>query len=241
MYTIACDGAMRPSSCRTIRKLPTSHNLTIALRNSTPRFEVGCSGSSRQCKPGTSAPPRRRLRAAGYGPRVVFNAVPDRFFIDGVDAASCGDSLTPDRFYKRFIAIVTSSALPFAGNAAPLSQMEPDDLDAIAMLGLVVKENAIMIIDLLFDADRRQGDAVRVARHKAWLSLLRRVMMTSMAAILGTLPLMLGAGIGSELCRLLGLAIVRQTQRPFTTSYFYFNRLMAAPAGRRPARQRWGV
>jgi multidrug efflux pump subunit AcrB len=142
--------------------------------------------------------------------------------------------------HERFTAIVTFSALPFAGNAAPLSQMEANGLDAIAMLGLVVKENAIMIIDLLFDTDRRQGNAGRVARHKAWLSLLRRAMMTIMAAILGTLPL-LGAGIGSELCRLLVLAIVRQVLLLFTTRHFYFDRLMAALAGRRPARRRWGV
>jgi multidrug efflux pump len=143
--------------------------------------------------------------------------------------------------YERFTAIVTFSALPFAWNAALLGQMEANDLDAIATLGLVVRENAVMIIDLLFDTDCRQGNAVRVARRKAWLSLLRRAMMTIMAAILGTLPLMLGAGIGSELFRLLGLAIVRQVLLLFTTRHFYFDRLTAALAGRRPARRRWRV
>jgi membrane protein DedA with SNARE-associated domain len=63
-------------------------------------------------------------------------------------------------------------------------------------------------------------------------------MMTIMAAILGTLALMLGAGIGSELCRLLGLPIVRQVLLLFTTRHFYFDRLMVALAGRRPARRR---
>jgi multidrug efflux pump subunit AcrB len=119
--------------------------------------------------------------------------------------------------------------------------MEANDLDAIAMLGLIVKENAIMIIDLFFDTDRQHGNAVGVARHKTWLSLLRRAMMTIMAAILGTLPPKLGAGIGSELYRLLGLAIVRQVLLLFTTRRFYFDRLIAALAGRRPARRRWGV
>jgi multidrug efflux pump subunit AcrB len=93
-----------------------------------------------------------------------------------------------------------------------------------------------MIIDLLLDAERRQGNAVRVAGHRAWSPLLRRIMMAATAAILGILPLMLGAGIGSELCRPLGLAIVRQVLILFAAPYFYFRRLVAGHSRCRPDR-----
>jgi len=117
--------------------------------------------------------------------------------------------------YESFVHPVTIlSTLPSAGIGALLALLVAGkDLDIIAIIGIVlligiVKKNAIMMIDFALDAERREGKAPREAIHQACLLRLRPILMTTMAALLSALPLMLGSGTGSELRQPLGLAIV---------------------------------
>ncbi len=152
--------------------------------------------------------------------------------------------------YESFIHPITIlSTLPSAGIGALLALMlAGDDLDVIAIIGIIlligiVKKNAIMMIDFALDAERSEGLPPREAIFQACLLRFRPIIMTTMAAILAALPLMLGSGIGSELRRPLGLAIigglvVSQLLTLFTTPviYLYFDRLALRLAGRRSAR-----
>ena len=86
-----------------------------------------------------------------------------------------------------------------------------DDIDVISIIGIIlligiVKKNAIMMIDFALDAERHEGKSAREAIHQACLLRFRPILMTTMAALLGALPLMLGQGTGSELRRPLGVA-----------------------------------
>ena len=117
--------------------------------------------------------------------------------------------------YESFIHPVTIlSTLPSAGVGALLALMiAGDDLDIIAIIGIVlligiVKKNAIMMIDFALDAERNEGMSPREAIYQACLLRFRPILMTTMAAIFGALPLMLGTGTGSELRQPLGIAIV---------------------------------
>ena len=117
--------------------------------------------------------------------------------------------------YESFIHPITIlSTLPSAGVGALLALMLAGaDLDIIAIIGIIlligiVKKNAIMMIDFALDAERNEGKAPREAIHQACLLRFRPILMTTMAALLGALPLMLGTGTGSELRHPLGLAIV---------------------------------
>jgi multidrug efflux pump len=148
--------------------------------------------------------------------------------------------------YESFIHPVTIlSTLPSAGIGALVALMlAGDDLDVIAIIGIIlligiVKKNAIMMIDFALEAERVEGQPPRDAIFQACLLRFRPIMMTTMAAILGALPLMLGTGTGSELRRPLGLAIVgglivSQVLTLFTTPviYLYFDRLAARISGR---------
>jgi multidrug efflux pump len=148
--------------------------------------------------------------------------------------------------YESFIHPVTIlSTLPSAGIGALMALMlAGDDLDVIAIIGIIlligiVKKNAIMMIDFALEAERVEGQPPRDAIFQACLLRFRPIMMTTMAAILGALPLMLGTGTGSELRRPLGLAIVgglivSQVLTLFTTPviYLYFDRLAARVSGR---------
>jgi multidrug efflux pump len=151
--------------------------------------------------------------------------------------------------YESFVHPITIlSTLPSAGVGALLSLMLLHyDLDVIAIIGIVlligiVKKNAIMMIDFALEAERVEGLPPREAIYQACLLRFRPILMTTMAAILGALPLMLGTGTGSELRQPLGVAIIgglifSQMLTLFTTPviYLYFDRLAQRLAGRRPA------
>jgi multidrug efflux pump len=151
--------------------------------------------------------------------------------------------------YESFVHPITIlSTLPSAGVGALLSLMVLQyDLDVIAIIGIIlligiVKKNAIMMIDFALDAERTEGLAPRDAIYRACLLRFRPIMMTTMAAILGALPLMVGTGTGSELRQPLGIAIiggliVSQMLTLFTTPviYLYFDRLARRLTGHPPA------
>ena len=117
--------------------------------------------------------------------------------------------------YESYIHPVTIlSTLPSAGVGAILALMIcGQDLSVIALIGIIlligiVKKNAIMMIDFALEAQRQEGKPPREAIYQACLLRFRPIMMTTMAALLGGLPLALGTGVGSELRRPLGIAIV---------------------------------
>jgi multidrug efflux pump len=117
--------------------------------------------------------------------------------------------------YESYIHPVTIlSTLPSAGVGAILALMIcRQDLSVIALIGIIlligiVKKNAIMMIDFALEAQRQEGKPPREAIYQACLLRFRPIMMTTMAALLGGLPLALGTGVGSELRRPLGIAIV---------------------------------
>jgi multidrug efflux pump len=154
--------------------------------------------------------------------------------------------------YESYVHPLTIlSTLPSAGIGALLALMlAGDDLDIIGIIGIVlligiVKKNAIMMIDFALDAERNQGMPARQAIRQACLLRLRPILMTTMAAIFGALPLMLGSGVGSELRRPLGITIVgglivSQVLTLYTTPVIYLafdwigERLRARFGGGRP-------
>ena len=135
--------------------------------------------------------------------------------------------------YESYIHPVTIlSTLPSAGLGALLALLAARlDLGIIAVIGIVlligiVKKNAIMMIDFALDAEREQGLSPRQAIHQACLLRFRPILMTTLCALLGALPLMLGTGVGSELRHPLGVTmvgglIVSQLLTLFTTPVIY--------------------
>jgi len=150
--------------------------------------------------------------------------------------------------YESYIHPVTIlSTLPSAGVGALLSLMlTGHDLGIIAIIGIVlligiVKKNAILMVDFALDAEREQGMAPRDAIYQASRLRFRPILMTTMAALLGALPLMIGWGVGSELRHPLGIAMVgglifSQLLTIFTTPviYLYFDRLSQRVRKRKP-------
>ena len=117
--------------------------------------------------------------------------------------------------YESYIHPVTIlSTLPSAGVGALLALvLTHTELTVIALIGIIlligiVKKNAILMIDFALEAERREGKSPVEAIHQACVLRFRPIVMTTMAALLGGLPLALGSGIGSELRRPLGIAIV---------------------------------
>jgi len=117
--------------------------------------------------------------------------------------------------YESFIHPITIlSGLPAAGVGALLTLMLfKMDLSVIAIIGIIMlvgiaKKNAIMMIDFALDAQRNQGESPQRAIHRACLLRFRPIMMTTVAAIMGGLPIALGLGAGAELRQPLGVAVV---------------------------------
>jgi multidrug efflux pump len=152
--------------------------------------------------------------------------------------------------YESFIHPITIlSTLPTAGVGALMALLlAGSELDVIAIIGIIlligiVKKNAIMMIDFALAAEREEGMSPRDAIYQACLLRFRPILMTTLAALLGALPLMLSTGVGAELRRPLGIGMVgglmvSQVLTLFTTPVIYllFDRLGLYVRSRFPTR-----
>jgi len=152
--------------------------------------------------------------------------------------------------YESYVHPLTIlSTLPSAGVGALLALLLfKTELSMIALIGIIlligiVKKNAIMMIDFALDAERKEGKQPDQAIFEACLLRFRPIMMTTMAALFGALPLALGTGVGSELRRPLGIAIVggllvSQLLTLYTTPvvYLYLDRMRLRFLRRQPHR-----
>jgi multidrug efflux pump len=148
--------------------------------------------------------------------------------------------------YESYIHPITIlSTLPSAGMGALLAlNVSGADFSVISLIGIVlligiVNKNGVMMIDFALDSERKQGMQPIDAIYQACLLRFRPIMMTTMAALLGAVPLALGTGTGSELRRPLGITmigglIISQMLTLFTTPviYLFFDRLARRVSGR---------
>ncbi len=194
---------------------------TTALENA--EREIGMPGSVQASFAGTAQAFQSSLASE---PMLIVAALGTVYIVLGI-------------LYESYVHPITIlSTLPSAGVGAILALLiTHTDLSVIALIGIIlligiVKKNAIMMIDFALDAERREGKSPEEAIYQACLLRFRPIMMTTMAALLGGLPLALGTGTGSELRRPLGITIVgglivSQMLTLFTTPvvYLFFDRL----------------
>jgi multidrug efflux pump len=193
--------------------------------------EIGIPASIEPTFQGTAAAFENSLRSE---PILILAAIVTVYIVLGV-------------LYESYIHPITIlSTLPSAGVGAILALiLFKEDLDVIALIGIIlligiVKKNAIMMIDFALEAQRHEGKTPEEAIYQACLLRFRPIMMTTMAALLGAVPLAFGAGTGSELRRPLGISIiggllVSQVLTLFTTPvvYLWFDRIAVWVANRR--------
>jgi multidrug efflux pump len=160
--------------------------------------------------------------------------------------------IVPGVLYESFIHPVTIlSTLPSAGVGALLALMVcGQDLSVVGIIGIIlligiVKKNGIMIVDFALEAERKHGKDSTEAIYEASLLRFRPIMMTTMAALLGGIPLAAGRGLGSELRRPLGIAMVgglllSQVLTLYTTPviYVFFDKLALRVTGRKASEPR---
>jgi multidrug efflux pump len=151
--------------------------------------------------------------------------------------------------YESYVHPLTIlSTLPSAGVGALLALLLfGAELDVVSLIGIIlligiVQKNGIMMVDFALDAQRNEGKKPTEAIYQASLLRFRPIVMTTLAALLGALPLALGRGVGAELRQPLGIAIVgglliSQVLTLFTTPviYLWFDRLSRRVARRRGA------
>jgi multidrug efflux pump len=165
----------------------------------TARQDIGLPASIQATYQGTAA---AFLRSISNEPLLILAALVTVYIVLGV-------------LYESYIHPITIlSTLPSAGVGAILAMLLcRTEFSIISLIGIIlligiVKKNAIMMIDFALEAERKEGKSPLDAIYEACLLRFRPIMMTTMAALLGGLPLALGQGVGSELRRPLGITIV---------------------------------
>jgi multidrug efflux pump len=195
--------------------------------------EAGMPGGMRGSFQGTA---KAFTSSLGSQPLLILAALVSVYIVLGV-------------LYESYVHPVTIlSTLPSAGVGAVLALMAfGAELSVVALIGIIlliglVKKNGIMVIDFALEAERKEGKGPEEAIFQACLLRFRPIMMTTMAALLGALPLALGGGVGSELRQPLGISIIgglviSQALTLYTTPVIYltFDRLALRLCGRRQA------
>ena len=213
-------------------------NVTIeeATRRSTRR-SPSCTCPTR-CTPNLPATREAYRQSIGAQPLLIIAALIAVYIVLGVLYESLAHPLT------------IISTLPSAGLGALLAlQISSTELSLIAFIGIIlligiVKKNGIMLVDFALEGERKRGLAPERAIFEACLERFRPIMMTTLAALLGALPLVIATGPGSELRRPLGITIVggllvSQVLTLYTTPVIYLllDRLHRCAVGRpRPSR-----